>query len=201
MGLAFKVALSVHISSVACQAAALKNNHVNILIYYLLYNNAQRPDKLRVSWCHMHNETQPPALQSHLSHQAVCRWGFGAQSRGKAETAEAQRLAQRWQLKPGLRAMPCSSHIPLWNKTPIFQKVTPLMTSTWSFRMCPPLHKHPAHHGQSLTPSRNAISKTDPGETSPGETLQIFTLMHGRYRAPSHALPALHGKFHGPFPP
>lgn len=54
-----KVALSVHISSVVCQAAALKNNHVNTLIYYPPYNNAQRLGKLRVSRCQMHNETQP----------------------------------------------------------------------------------------------------------------------------------------------
>lgn len=54
-----KVALSVHISSVVCQAAALKNNHVNTLIYYPPCNNAQRPSKLKVSRCQMHNETQP----------------------------------------------------------------------------------------------------------------------------------------------
>lgn len=35
-----KVVLSVHISSVVCQAAALQNNHVSTLIYYPPYNNA-----------------------------------------------------------------------------------------------------------------------------------------------------------------
>lgn len=54
-----KVTLSVHISSVVCQVATLKNNHVNTLIYKLLYSKAQRPRKLGVSQSQRQSKTQP----------------------------------------------------------------------------------------------------------------------------------------------
>lgn len=115
-----KVALSVRISSVVCQAAALKNNHVNTLIYYLPYNNAQRPDKLGVSWCQM-----PLPCRSSCPTRLFADRDLECTAKGKLRLhkQKAQHREEGWSLfwEP--------SHVPLWSESPFSQKVIPLMPS------------------------------------------------------------------------
>lgn len=132
-----KVALSVRISSVVCQAAALKNNHVNTFIYYLPYNNAQRPDKLRVSWCQMPNKSQPLPCRSSCptrlfaDRDLECR-DLECRAKGKLRLhkQKAQYREEGWSL------FRVPSHIPLWNKSLFSQKVIPstpsyMVLSAW----------------------------------------------------------------------
>lgn len=147
-----KVALSVHISLVVCQAAALQNNHVDTLIYYPPYNNAQRPGELRVS-CLTRDSPCPAELPVPP----------GCLQRGiwSAEPGES------WDRRIGkvgaeTKAVACfESHaLPLARPSPKQEPPSPEGNRLTAFLhgafcTCPLLQEHPARRARSLTPTES----------------------------------------------